>query len=61
VLDIFVPDILVRIAFGAGMEAGWPVIWEPDCGVIERLRVTPALLGTAIRCSRRPPRRHRRR
>ena len=51
VLDVFVPGILVLIAFGAGMGAGWPVIWELDSGVIERLRVTPAsrlalLLGT---------------
>jgi ABC-2 type transport system permease protein len=54
VLDVFVPGILVLIAFGAGMGAGWPVIWELDSGVIERLRVTPAsrlaiLLGTAAR------------
>src|SRR5580698_3873306 len=54
VLDVFVPGILVLIAFGAGMGAGWPVIWELDSGVIERLRVTPAsrlalLLGTVAR------------
>jgi 3-hydroxyisobutyrate dehydrogenase len=54
VLDVFVPGILVLIAFGAGMGAGWPVIWELDNGVIERLRVTPGsrfalLLGTAAR------------
>ena len=54
VLDVFVPGVLVLIAFGAGMGAGWPVIWELDSGVIERLRVTPAsrlalLLGTVIR------------
>jgi len=54
VLDVFVPGILVLIAFGAGMGAGWPVIWELDTGVIERLRVTPAsrlalLLGTVLR------------
>jgi len=54
VLNVFVPGILVLIAFGAGMGAGWPVIWELDTGVIERLRVTPAsrlalLLGTVIR------------
>ena len=34
--------------------AGWPIIWELDSGVIERLRVTPAsrlalLLGTVLR------------
>jgi hypothetical protein len=39
VLDVFVPGILVLIAFGAGMGTGWPVIWELDSGVIERLRV----------------------
>jgi len=54
VLDVFVPGVLVLIAFGAGMGAGWPVIWELDTGVIERLRVTPAsrlaiLLGTVLR------------
>jgi ABC-2 type transport system permease protein len=54
VLDVFVPGVLVLIAFGAGMGAGWPVIWELDSGVIERLRVTPTsrlalLLGTVIR------------
>jgi ABC-2 type transport system permease protein len=46
--------VLVLIAFGAGMGAGWPVIWELDSGVIERLRVTPGsrfalLLGTVLR------------
>jgi hypothetical protein len=45
---------MVLIAFGAGMGAGWPIIWELDSGVIERLRVTPAsrlalLLGTVLR------------
>jgi ABC-2 type transport system permease protein len=54
VLDVFVPGVLVLIAFGAGMGAGWPIIWELDSGVIERLRVTPAsrfalLLGTVLR------------
>jgi ABC-2 type transport system permease protein len=54
VLDVFVPGIIVLIAFGAGMGAGWPIIWELDSGVIERLRVTPAsrlalLLGTVLR------------
>jgi ABC-2 type transport system permease protein len=54
VLNVFVPGVLVLIAFGAGMGAGWPVIWELDSGVIERLRVTPAsrlalLLGTVLR------------
>jgi ABC-2 type transport system permease protein len=54
VLDVFVPGVMVLIAFGAGMGAGWAVIWELDSGVIERLRVTPAsrlalLLGTVLR------------
>ena len=54
VLDVFVPGVLVLVAFGAGMGAGWPVIWELDTGVLERLRVTPAsrlalLLGTVLR------------
>jgi hypothetical protein len=54
VLDVFVPGILALRAFGAGMGAGWVVIWEMDSGVIERLRVTPAsrlalLLGTVLR------------
>jgi ABC-2 type transport system permease protein len=54
VLDVFVPGVLVLIAFGAGMGAGWTVIWELDSGIIERLRVTPAsrlalLAGTVIR------------
>jgi len=54
VLDVFVPGILVLIAFGAGMGAGWVIIWELDSGVIERLRVTPAsrfalLMGTVLR------------
>ena len=54
VLEVFVPGVLVLVAFGAGMGAGWPVIWELDSGVLERLRVTPAsrlalLLGTVLR------------
>jgi ABC-2 type transport system permease protein len=54
VLDVFVPGILALMAFGAGMGAGWTVIWELDSGVLERLRVTPAsrlalLLGTVLR------------
>jgi ABC-2 type transport system permease protein len=39
VLGVFVPGILALMAFGAGMGAGWVVIWEMDTGVIERLRV----------------------
>ena len=54
VLDIFVPGVLTLMAFGAGMGAGWVVIWELDSGVTERLRVTPAsrfalLLGSVLR------------
>lgn len=54
VLDVFVPGILALMAFGAGMGAGWVVIWELQSGVIERLRVTPAsrfalLMGTVLR------------
>ena len=54
VLDVFVPGVLVLMAFGSGMGAGWIVIWELDSGVLERLRVTPVsrlalLLGTVLR------------
>jgi ABC-2 type transport system permease protein len=54
VLDIFVPGVISLMAFGAGMGAGWIVIWELQTGVIERLRVTPAsrfalLMGTVLR------------
>jgi ABC-2 type transport system permease protein len=54
VLDVFVPGILVIMAFGAGMGAGWIVIDELNTGVLERLRVTPAnrlalLLGPVLR------------
>lgn len=54
VLDVFVPGILVLMAFGAGMGAGWIVIDELNSGVLERLRVTPAsrlalLLGPVLR------------
>jgi len=54
VLDIFVPGILTLMAFGAGMGAGWIVVWELQSGVIERLRVTPAsrfslLMGTVLK------------
>lgn len=54
VLDFFVPGILTLMAFGAGMGAGWIVIWELQNGIIERLRVTPArrfsiLMGTVLR------------
>jgi ABC-2 type transport system permease protein len=54
VLDVFVPGILALMAFGAGMGAGWVVIWELQSGVIERLRVTPSsrfslLMGGVLR------------
>jgi ABC-2 type transport system permease protein len=54
VLDIFVPGILALMAFGAGMGAGWIVIWELQSGVIERFRVTPVsrfslLMGTVLK------------
>jgi ABC-2 type transport system permease protein len=54
VLNVFVPGILVLLAFGSGMGAGWVVIEELNTGLIDRLRVTPAnrlalVLGTAIR------------
>jgi ABC-2 type transport system permease protein len=54
ILDVFLPGILVLMAFGAGMGAGWIVIDELNTGVIERLRVTPAsrlalLLGPVLR------------
>jgi ABC-2 type transport system permease protein len=54
VLDVFVPGLLVLMAFGAGMGAGWIVIEELTTGVLERLRVTPAsrlalLLGPVLR------------
>jgi ABC-2 type transport system permease protein len=54
VLDVFVPGVLCLMAFGAGMGAGWVVIFERDTGVLERLRSTPAsrlalLMGTVLR------------
>jgi ABC-2 type transport system permease protein len=54
VLDVFVPGIVVLMAFGAGMGAGWVAIAELDGGVLERLTVTPTsrlalLLGTVLR------------
>jgi len=54
VLDLFVPGILVLMAFGAGMGSGWIVIWELQSGVVERLRVTPAsrfslLMGSVLK------------
>lgn len=54
VLDVFVPGIIVLMAFGSGMGAGWVTIIELDTGVLERLTVSPAsrfalLLGTVLR------------
>ena len=54
VLDVFLPGVLVLLAFGAGMGAGWIVIAELDTGVLERLRVTSASrlalpLGSVLR------------
>jgi ABC-2 type transport system permease protein len=53
-LDVFVPGIVVLMAFTSGMGAGWISIWELDSGVIERLSVTPVsrlglVLGTVLR------------
>jgi ABC-2 type transport system permease protein len=53
-LDVFVPGIVVLMAFTTGMGAGWISIWELDSGVIERLSVTPVsrlglVLGTVLR------------
>src|SRR5699024_6335318 len=42
VLDMFVPGILVLLAFGSGMGAGWLMVLDLNNGIIERLRVTPA-------------------
>jgi ABC-2 type transport system permease protein len=54
VLDVFVPGVVILMAFGAGMGAGWITVAELDSGVLERLTVTPAsrfalLLGTVLR------------
>ena len=42
VLDMFVPGILVLLAFSSGMGAGWSMVFDLKSGIIERLRVTPA-------------------
>src|SRR5699024_10237004 len=42
VLDMFVPGILVLLAFGFGMGAGWLMFFDLNNCIIERLRVTPA-------------------
>ncbi|MDD9149578.1 ABC transporter permease [Sporolactobacillus sp. CQH2019] len=54
VLDVFVPGILVLMAFGAGMGSGWEIIGELQNGVTERFRVTPVsrfslLMGPVLR------------
>src|SRR5699024_12253435 len=54
VLDLFVPGILVLLAFGSGMGAGWLIVSDVNNGIIERLRVTPAsrfamLLGGVLK------------
>ncbi len=56
VLDVFVPGVLCLMAFGAGMGAGWVVIFERDTGVLERLRTTPAsrFLSERLRSWQRP-------
>jgi len=53
VLNVFVPGILTLLAFSTGLSSGWPIIWELQSGVIERLRVTPAsrfsiLMGAVV-------------
>lgn len=42
VLDIFVPGMLVMIAFSGGLFSGFGIIDEVRFGVIERFRVTPS-------------------
>ena len=54
VLDMFIPGILVLMAFGSGMGAGWIMVFDLQSGVIERLRVTPAsrfamLMGNVLK------------
>ncbi len=54
VLDMFVPGILVLLAFGSGMGAGWLMVFDLNSGIIERLRVTPAsgfamLMGSVLK------------
>jgi len=41
VLDVFVPGLLVIIAFFAGLFVGYNMIDEVRNGVVERMRVTP--------------------
>lgn len=54
VLDVFVPGILVMLAYTSVSSAGWFLLSELDSGVIERLRVTPVsrfalLMGGILR------------
>lgn len=42
VLDLFLPGILVLMAFGSGISAGFSIIFELQAGYTERVRVTPA-------------------
>jgi ABC-2 type transport system permease protein len=54
VLDVFVPGILVMLAYTSVSSAGWFLLSELDSGVIERLRVTPVsrfalLMGGLLR------------
>lgn len=54
VLNLFVPGVLVLLAFIGGTGAGYVIIGELQTGVIERLRVSPAsrfslLMGTVLR------------
>ena len=54
VLDVFVPGILVMLAYTSVSSAGWFLLTELDSGVIERLRVTPVsrfalLMGGILR------------
>jgi ABC-2 type transport system permease protein len=54
VLDVFVPGMLVMLAYTNASSAGWFLLFELDSGVIERLRVTPVsrfalLMGGILR------------
>lgn len=54
VLNMFIPGILVLLAFSTGMTAGWPMVFDLQNGIIERLRVTPAsrfamLIGSVLK------------
>lgn len=54
VLDVFVPGMLVMLAYTSVSSAGWFLLAELDSGVIERLRVTPVsrfalLMGGVLR------------